>query len=108
VSFFAASIGTSLPELVFDATAIRRGQVQMAVGDVLGSSMVDATLSLGIGPLLAPTLIDADLAVIGAITAAAALAVATLVLSSGRPHDRRTGSVLIVVYLAFYGLFLTR
>jgi cation:H+ antiporter len=51
VAFFLASIGTSLPELVVTTTAIRQGQRELAIGDALGSSFLDSTLSIGIGPL---------------------------------------------------------
>ncbi len=55
VGFFLASVGTSLPELVFDVTALRRGETAMAVGDLMGACFIDATLSVAIGPLFFPT-----------------------------------------------------
>ncbi len=70
VAFFAAALGTSLPELLVTVTALKRGQIDIAVGDVLGSSLVDATLSIGIGPLIAPVVVSADLAIRGATAAA--------------------------------------
>ncbi|MCX6799254.1 MAG: sodium:calcium antiporter [Candidatus Diapherotrites archaeon] len=41
------SFGTTLPELAIDFTAIRRGQTALAIGDILGSSVVNLTLVLG-------------------------------------------------------------
>ena len=40
--------------LVVSGSAIRRGEASIALGDLMGASFVDATLSLGIGPLLFP------------------------------------------------------
>ena len=74
LSFFIASLGTSLPELVVDVAAIRSGLKDMALGDVLGSSFVDATLSIGIGPLLFPAAVTANLALFGSAVAAGAIA----------------------------------
>ncbi|NNF68863.1 MAG: sodium:calcium antiporter, partial [Acidimicrobiia bacterium] len=54
IAFFAASLGTSLPELVVDITALRQKQRDMAVGDIFGSSLIDSTLAIGIGPAIAP------------------------------------------------------
>ena len=87
VAFFIASLGTSLPELVFDVTALRRGAVAMAIGDIVGSSFIDATLSVGIGPLIAPTEITSDVVLRGIIVSAVAVGFVTLVLSRVHQHD---------------------
>ncbi|MFH1224264.1 MAG: sodium:calcium antiporter [Candidatus Diapherotrites archaeon] len=41
------SFGTTLPELAVDFAAVRRGQTALAIGDILGSSVVNLTLVLG-------------------------------------------------------------
>lgn len=106
ISFFGVAIGTSLPEIVVDVTALRRGQADLAIGDIFGSSMVDATLALGIGPLVAPTLITAGLAVRGSLAAAAVIAIATILLTRRERHTVATGIVLIALYAASYPLLL--
>jgi len=40
------AIGTSLPELTLDLTAVRRGRVQLALGDIIGSNLTNLTLVL--------------------------------------------------------------
>ncbi len=107
VSFFLASIGTSLPELVVDATALRHRHREMAIGGLLGASLLDATASLGSGPLIAPTPVTADLAVRGSLLALVAVAAVTALLAVRRRHDRRSGVLLIACYLAFFPLVLT-
>ncbi len=42
------AIGTSLPELTLDFTAVRRGRVQLAIGDIIGSNLTNLTLVLGL------------------------------------------------------------
>jgi cation:H+ antiporter len=106
VAFFGASIGTSLPELVVAVTALRRGQASLAIGDVLGSSFADATLSIAVGPLFFPTVIDGELAVKGALVAAGAAVVAALLLGRGGEHDRRSGAILLVIYVASWPIVL--
>lgn len=106
LAFFVASIGTSLPELVVGATALRAGARDLAVGDVLGSSFADSTLSIGVGPLIAPTAVTASLAVRGSLAAAAAVVGVVFLLSTRREHTRWTGVVLIGIYLAFYVVLL--
>ena len=52
------SIGTSLPELTLDLTAIRRGRVQLALGDIIGSNLTNLTLVLGLVLLTSPFKVD--------------------------------------------------
>lgn len=102
IAFFGASIGTSLPELVVVLTALRRGESALALGDVLGSSFADATLSISIGPLFFPTMIDGRLAVTAALVVAGAATAVALLLSRGGTHDRGSGALLLLVYAAVW------
>ncbi len=106
VSFFGAAIGTSLPELIFDVSALRRGQPDIAIGDVFGSSMVDATLSIGIGPLVAPTPVTAALASRGSLMAAAVIGAATLLVVGRRRHTWASGLALLLLYALAYPVLL--
>jgi cation:H+ antiporter len=106
LAFFAASLGTSLPELIVNVTALRAGARDMAIGGVLGASFVDSTLSIAAGPLIAPTVISADLAVLGSLLAAGAVAFAVLILSRQERHTRVTGGLLLAVYAAFFFVLL--
>jgi cation:H+ antiporter len=102
LAFFGASIGTSSPELVVDATALLRGAPGIALGDALGSSLVDATLSIGAGPLLFPAEVTPRLAVAGTIYTLFAIASVGIVLSARRRHDRMSGIVLLGLYALSY------
>lgn len=102
ISFFGSSIGTSLPEIVVSIVAVRQGQRDIALGDIFGACLMDATLSVGSGPLIAPTAVTAALAVRGAWFAVVAMLIATaLVWGRGR-LDRLTGVVLLATYAAAY------
>ena len=46
---FVVAIGTSLPELVVDLTAVRKREYELVIGDIIGSCIVDATISISIG-----------------------------------------------------------
>ena len=106
IGFLGVSLGTSLPELLVDVTALRQGRRDLAVGDVFGSSLVDATLSIGIGPLVAPVAVSADLALTGGVGALGAAGVVTLLLGTLRRHNRITGTGLLLLYAALYMILL--
>lgn len=102
VAFTLASVGTSLPELVVEITAVRKGQWQLAIGDALGSSFVDSTLSLAIGPIIRPITILSQLALSGSLIAAAALGLTVVILTSRKAHDWRSGVGLIIIFVLVY------
>lgn len=47
VGYFILAIGTSIPELVTSLTIIRKGNLQLALGNILGSSLFDILLVSG-------------------------------------------------------------
>ena len=52
------AIGTSLPELALDVTAVRRGRIRLAIGDVIGSNLSNIALVLGIVLLISPLTVN--------------------------------------------------
>jgi cation:H+ antiporter len=102
LAFFGASLGTSAPEIVVDLTALARGAPGIALGDALGSSLVDATLSIGIGPVVEPAPVTARLAVVATLYTAVAITLAGALLAFRRRHDRVSSAVLIGLYALSY------
>ena len=49
------AIGTSLPEFTTGLSAVRRGHVHLAIGDVIGSNLTNLTLVLGLVLLTSPS-----------------------------------------------------
>jgi cation:H+ antiporter len=102
LAFFGASLGTSAPEIAVDITALRRGAPAIALGDALGSSLIDATLSIGIGPIVAPAAVTARLAVIGSVYTFIAVLLVGAFLAARRRHDRVSGALLVGLYALSY------
>lgn len=96
-STIVLALGTSLPELVVDWTAIRRGAAAMAIGDLFGSSLVDASLAIGIGPLIRSTEVSAE-AVGTTLIVAVGVAAATIVWSLGPRRPRAMAALAFGTY----------
>lgn len=58
VGIFIVGIGTSLPELCADLTALRRKSEGIAIGDILGSNICDILLATGSGAIIAEFNVD--------------------------------------------------
>jgi cation:H+ antiporter len=99
--FIASSIvlalGTSLPELVVDWTAIRRGAAALAIGDLFGATLIDSTVSVGAGPIVSSTAVSTE-AMTGTLIFALGIAVATIVVSFVA-RRRAVAYLLILTYL---------
>lgn len=104
ISFFVVAIGTSLPELAVDLTAVRRKQYEIAIGDAIGSCIVDAGLSIGIGPLIFPTTVSARLAETTGLYALLASIAVLLVLAVRQKLDRKAGVFFIILYGLSYSI----
>lgn len=104
-SFLVLSLGTSLPELFIDGRAIRKGDTQLALGDIVGSSFVDATVSLGIGPTLFPVAVSAS-TVTGSLIAAVVVGLAIALLVLRTEHDRKSGFFLLALYAVSYAVLI--
>ncbi len=104
VSFFVVALGTSLPELVVDSMAIRRKQYELAIGDAIGSCLVDASVSVGIGQFFFPQAVSGELALITGLYAIFGSIVVILTLALREKVDRKAGALFIFVYLLSYTL----
>lgn len=107
ISFFVLAIGTSFPELVVDLTAIRKRRYELAIGDIIGSCIFDATISISIGQLLFPTAVfvaspERSLSLV--LYAILASVVVILTLALREKVDRKAGVLFIVLYSFSYTL----
>jgi cation:H+ antiporter len=102
ISFFVVAIGTSLPELVVDLTALRKKQYELAIGDAIGSCLVDASVSVGIGQFFFPQAVSGELARITGLYAIFGSIVVILTLALREKVDKKAGALFIFVYLLSY------
>lgn len=54
IAMFIIALGTSLPELVFGSKAVLAGELDMNLGNLVGSVIVNSTLILGIAAIINP------------------------------------------------------
>ncbi len=58
IGLFLISLGTSLPELVVSIVAIKKGNADMSIGNIIGSNVANFSMVLGGSSLIHPLLID--------------------------------------------------
>ncbi|UCD73196.1 MAG: sodium:calcium antiporter [Candidatus Bathyarchaeota archaeon] len=102
ISFFLLSIGTSLPELAVDTLALRRGQNELAIGDLIGSSIIDVTVVVGIGQFFCTSTIPSELVTTTGLYSIIASTIVVLTAALREKIDRKAGALFIVLYLISY------
>lgn len=54
IGMLVVGLGTTMPELFFSLNAVKRNDDSLAVGDLLGTVLADATIVIGLIALIAP------------------------------------------------------
>ncbi|MHA1232882.1 MAG: sodium:calcium antiporter [Candidatus Helarchaeota archaeon] len=105
ISFYIAAIGTSLPELAVDITAIRKKEYKLFIGDIFGSCIIDASLSISIGQFFFPQAVSADLATITIVYTLIAVTLVIFFIVLRGKIDSKSGIMFIALYAVSYILF---
>ena len=95
------ALGTSLPELVTSVTAARKGNADIAIGNIVGSNIFNILFVLGTSALITPIPYKSTFLVDGLIALAAGvlLWVATI---RKKELNRPWGIVMLVGYAAYF------
>lgn len=99
ISFFLLSLSTSLPELMVAISAIKKRYFELAVGDIIGSCIVDATLSIGIGSLLFPIKVNRSHILVTGLYAGLVSSIIVSLLSYRQVNDKKSGALFLILYL---------
>jgi cation:H+ antiporter len=104
VGLTVVAIGTSLPELASAVAAARRGEPDLAVGNVVGSNLFNTLVVVGIAGLIqpmqiAPALLHRDLLVMAVFT----MSLFVIGFITHRPGliTRPEGAALLAAYVAY-------
>ena len=101
VGIVIVAIGTSLPELVTAITAVRRGEDELVLGNVLGSNLANSLLVAGIATLAGAAGTPVTLALQrGALVMATLVVLAAAALGRRLALSRLEGAVLLTAYVA--------
>jgi len=102
VGLTVVAIGTSLPELATSAVAAYKRNVDIAVGNVVGSNIFNLFLVLGISSAIKPLPFQTDRNLdLGVVVFASLLLFFFMFTGKRRSLDRWEGAVFVVLYAAY-------
>ena len=103
------ALGTSLPELVTSIVAARKGQCDMAVGNVIGSNLFNLLFILGMAATINPVEVDLSSGIlIDSILLLGFTAIMFLFSAHGTKLQKGKGAISVVFYFVYLAYIIAR
>lgn len=105
IGLTVVAVGTSLPELVSSIIAARKGEDDMAVGNVIGSNIFNTLAVVGVAGAIAPMsvpndVIGRDIWVMAGVTISL-FVLCLIALRGGQRINRAMGGILVAGFVAY-------
>jgi len=96
ISLLLIAFGTSLPELVVSIKAARKGNADMAIGNIIGSNVANFTMVLGASAIINPLIINVSKNLFDIISVLV-VSVMLVFITANRLYSKSAGIVLLVM-----------
>jgi len=106
VAVTVISIGTSLPELVTTVIAARKGENEMAIGNIIGSNIFNIGVVLGLPVVILGEAVTTSFTFIDVIFMTMSAVLLWIFSATGREIKRLEAIVFLLVYGAYIGYIL--
>jgi cation:H+ antiporter len=109
IAIIAIALGTSLPELSVTVMAARKGNAEIAVGNVLGSNIFNTFMVMGIPSLFIPFFTNGDGLIVSdnilffALPMMLVASLCFLFIARDREVHQWEGWILLILYIFFVG-----
>ncbi|PKP10736.1 MAG: sodium:proton exchanger [Bacteroidetes bacterium HGW-Bacteroidetes-4] len=102
IALTIVSVGTSLPELATSIVAVRKGNVDLAIGNVVGSNIFNSFLILGVSAIISPVQVTTNAQPDLLLNIIAGLLLFIFVfMGKGRVISRIEGFIFLVIYTSY-------
>lgn len=101
IGMLIVGLGTTIPELFFSLKAVKRKDDSMAMGDILGTVLADATIVVGILAIVSPFSFPQKLIYVTGAFMVLASALLFFCMRTKRTLSKKEGILLFLFWLAF-------
>ncbi len=95
------ALGTSLPELFTSVSAARRGNADIAIGNIVGSNIFNILFVVGTSALITPLVFESKF-IVDSIVAVVVGVLLWIFSFNGRSLNRVEGGLLLLGYLGYF------
>lgn len=100
IGIFLISLGTSLPELVVSLVAVKKGNAEMSIGNIIGSNVANFSMVLGTASLVNPLTVDLVATRFDMFIMIAA-SIALLLILANKLYNKAGGIFLLIILALF-------
>jgi cation:H+ antiporter len=100
IGVFLISLGTSLPELVVSLSAVKKGNAEMSIGNIIGSNVANFSMVLGSASIVNPLIVDISSTKFDMIIMAVA-SVTLLFILANKLYNKAGGIFLLIILALF-------
>ncbi len=106
VGMFVIGVGTALPELFFAIRALKNHHDSLALGDILGVVVIDATVILGLIGVIRPFSFNPLIVYVTGVFMVLSTMLLFFFMKSGRTLSRKEAILLLIFYVIFMAVEL--
>lgn len=104
IGMLVVGLGTTLPEFLFALQSLRKRDDAMAVGDILGTVLADATVVVGLIAIISPFAFPQKIVTVTGVFMFVAVLLLFYCMYTGRVISRKEAFALIAFWLLFIGV----
>ena len=97
------ALGTSLPELVTSVVAAKKNEIDLAVGNIIGSNIFNIGIVLGLPIIIFGDIVPLGFSMLDIITMILSVVVLFWFSFNDGKISRKEGIIMIVLFLLYYG-----
>ena len=101
IGMFVVGLGTTLPELFFSIKAAKKNHDGLALGDILGTVIADATILVGIAAVINPFYFEPRIIYVTGFFMLIAITLLLNFMKTGKKLTKKEAILLILFYLIF-------
>lgn len=102
IALTIVSIGTSLPELATSVVAVRKGNTDIAIGNVVGSNIFNIFFIFGVSTVIAPSIISPNSQIDILVNILAGFLLFLFIFTGkGRKLERWEGILFLLMYVSY-------
>ena len=102
ITMTAIVIGTSLPEMIMTVTSARKGEFDMAIGNIIGTNIFNICIVLGLPILIYGDIVLKGFSFIDILAVFLSSFLLFVFARSEREVSKKEGTIMLIVFVLYY------
>lgn len=102
ITMFAIVIGTSLPEMVMTVTSAKKGEFDIAIGNIIGTNIFNICIVLGLPVIIYGDVLLTGFGIIDIIAVFLSSALLFLFARSEKTIDKKEAIIMLAIFAIYY------